>query len=300
MENITFMALMAAIVVLASVFTAFIPLGAILVMIALPLPSAIIAFYCRPRYYVIYVFGAIGLSIACTAWNFSSALFYTIPAVLTGLLYGFLAKKGAGAAFLIFSIGILNVGFSYLSILLIRLIYEVDMPSFLLGLIGLGESENAKTLMTAGIFAYSLVQSALSDLFIRIQSQPLEKEKKGKDLFLLYPVFGLVFLLILLPLSFFEERICYTLLIASLYWLVFAMGNSFPFSRKWIYVPLGLLFLIGVFLFYFFFQKLPIEKAVLLLGCPLAGLLFGIGLNNFVLFKQKRAPTINEQGKDAC
>ncbi len=116
LENLTFMALMAAVVIIASVFAAFVPLGAIIVMIALPLPSAVIAFYCRPRYYVIYLFGTIGIAIAATAWNFSSTLFYTIPAVLTGLLYGFLKRRGASTAETVFVTALLNLGLSYLSI----------------------------------------------------------------------------------------------------------------------------------------------------------------------------------------
>ena len=300
LENITFMALMAAIVVIASVFAAFVPLGAVLVMIALPLPSAIVAYYCRPRYYAIYLFGAIGLAIAATAWNFSSTLFYTIPAVLTGLLYGFSKRKGASIALAIFLVAILGVGLSYLSILLIRLIYEVDMPSFLLGLVGLGDSESAKRLILAGIFTYSLIQAALSNLFINLQTQPLpSKQGSGKSV-LLYPAYGLFLLAILLVLSFFEESFCYALLIGSLYWLVFALAEALPFPRKWIYAPLGLLFLLGVFFFYFFFQQLPLEKAILLLACPFAGLLLGLAINNFWLFKQGSDPTINEQGKDQC
>ena len=121
LENLTFMALMAAIVVIASVFAAFVPLGAVIVMIALPLPSAVVAYYCRPRYYIIYLFGAIGIAIAATSWNFSSTLFYTIPSVITGLLYGFLKQKGASIAESVFLVGLLNLGFSYLSILLIYL-----------------------------------------------------------------------------------------------------------------------------------------------------------------------------------
>ncbi len=300
LENITFMALMAAIVVIASVFAAFVPLGAVLVMIALPLPSAIVAYYCKPRYYVIYLFGAIGLAIAATAWNFSSTLFYTIPAVLTGILYGFSKRKGASIALTIFLVALLGVGLSYLCISLIRLIYEVDMPSFLLNLVGLSDSGNARLLVPTGIFAYALIQAALSNLFINLQSQPLEGKKTPSKSNLLYPAYGLLLLTTLLILSFFEETICYALLIGSLYWLVFSLADALPFSRKWIYAPLGLLFLVGVFLFYFFFQKLPLTKAILLLACPIAGLLMALLLNNLLLFKRRSDPKINEQGNDAC
>ena len=298
LENLTFMALMAAVVIIASVFAAFVPLGAIIVMIALPLPSAVIAFYCRPRYYVIYLFGTIGIAIAATAWNFSSTLFYTIPAVLTGLLYGFLKRRGASTAETVFVTALLNLGLSYLSIALIRLIYEVDMPTFLLGIVQLSESENAKTLVMAAVFAYSLVQASLSNLFIALQTQPLENQKAKSKTYLLYPVYGLTLLLVLLPLSFFEETVSYTLLVASSYWLVFSCAEAFPLARKWIYAPLGLLFLLGVFFFYFFFPSLPLIKAMLLVGCPFAGLLLGLSLNNLSLFKFPLEPTINGQGKE--
>lgn len=294
LENLTFMALMAAIVVIASVFAAFVPLGAVIVMIALPLPSAVVAYYCRPRYYIIYLFGAIGIAVAATSWNFSSTLFYTIPSVITGLLYGFLKQKGASIAESVFLVGLLNLGFSYLSILLIKAIYEVDMIAFLLGVLSLSDSLNAPKIVLAAMLAYSLVQASLSNLFINIQSQPLEKPERKWKGNLLYPVYGLALLSVMLILSFWEETVSYGLLTASVYWLVFSLADSLPFARKWIYAPLIFLFLLGAFFFYFYFQSLPLIKALLLFGCPIAGILIGVSLNNLMLFKMDANPTINE------
>jgi hypothetical protein len=92
-QNIAYISIMASIDVVFALFATFFPFGAIFLMLLLPLPSAVAAYYCKNRYIPVYLLASIGLSLIATIWDFQLTLFYAIPAICSGTLYGFLKQK---------------------------------------------------------------------------------------------------------------------------------------------------------------------------------------------------------------
>lgn len=292
--------MMAAINVIFSVFSVFVPLGAVFVVIALPLTSAIIAIYCKPKYYGIYLAATIGVCLAATAWDIKSTLFYTIPSIITGLTYGLLRKSKIPTSFNVFAVTVIQLALAYFSILLIKWIYEIEMIDFIVQLFGLKDSPLVKIVVPGAIFAYSLAQIALSHLFMSGELIYMkEEEVDDKRVAFFYPIIGLVFSLSATILVFFNPQVGYVLLIIAIYWTVFAaIGLFFPLTKVWIYILGGFLLLASLFLFALFYGQMPDHTALILFVLPLTAICLSSLLNNVLLFKKNRKSSrIGEQEK---
>ena len=167
-QNIAYISIMASIDVVFALFATFFPFGAIFLMLLLPLPSAVAAYYCKNRYIPVYLLASIGLSLIATIWDFQLTLFYAIPAICSGTLYGFLKQKRLTIGEIVFVTGILNMGLTYVSILLIDAIYSIDMINFLLTIITVQDAPLMPLIMPAAILAYALAQEAIVNIIMQM------------------------------------------------------------------------------------------------------------------------------------
>ena len=210
-QNIAYISIMASIDVVFALFATFFPFGAIFLMLLLPLPSAVAAYYCKNRYIPVYLLASIGLSLIATIWDFQLTLFYAIPAICSGTLYGFLKQKRLTIGEIVFVTGILNMGLTYVSILLIDAIYSIDMINFLLTIITVQDAPLMPLIMPAAILAYALAQEAIVNIIMQMimESVPSIERPYGKIHSLLYPAFGLLSGILLLVISFFSIETAY-------------------------------------------------------------------------------------------
>lgn len=296
-KNIAFMALMCAVNALFSVLAAFVPLSAVFLCLFLPLSSALVGFYCEGKYAPIYLSASIALSLGCTAWDLSSALFYTTPAILTGFAYGFLKKIGLGSAWTIFVVALLNGGLAYLSMPLIRLMYEIDMEESLLALIGISESEFAHTLFPSAVLAFSLAQIALVSLFIDLAWPKLAQEKQNgfKIPAVFTPIMVFFLSLLVLLFGFLNTPTSYFFLTAAVYWTVQSSFQMFPATHRWLYFVYMGFFLAGFACFAGCFSLLPDPLGLLLFATFLSAWCLGALLQDLLLWKQKSALKIKTQ-----
>ena len=71
-KTITFMAIVAAINVILSFMTNFVPFLTVVLIIVLPLTSSIVEVACEDKFFPIYAFGTLGLSFAVTFWKYTA------------------------------------------------------------------------------------------------------------------------------------------------------------------------------------------------------------------------------------
>jgi hypothetical protein len=270
-ENMTYMAMMAAINVIFSLFAAWIPLGAIFVMIALPLTSAVIAIYCKPKYYAIYLLATIGVCLAATAWDMKNTLFYVIPSIFTGLAYGVLRKTKVPVSIIVFLVTGLQMLITYGSIWLIQWIYEVNMVSFIEELLGVAGSPLMINIVPAAMFAYALGQTGLSHLFMTGELSHLnQQEAEDNWISWVYPIIGIVFGVASFALSFWEQILGYVFLITTLYWSCFSVASLFnPRAPIVVYIVGGVLLLGSFFAFAGCYSLLAEGQGLILLDLPL-------------------------------
>lgn len=298
-QNIAYMAMMAAINIIFSLIATFFPLSGIFIMVVLPFVNAMVGYYCKTVYYPIYLCAVIGLSIACTAWDFSNTLLYVVPAAVAGLAYGLLSKLGIPSSLLIFAMAIIDMGFAYLSLWIINLIYEIDMISFLLSLLSLEMSPLIEAIIPSAIFAYALGQASLAHLFIAIQPLKLNaKEASQAWWMLIYPLSSILFFLLTLCLAFFHPASAYFCMFSGIYWSIISISKDISKPQKWVFVCEGSSLLIGAILFSLLYSRLEEGLGLLLLSLPFAIAMIASLLWSVLLFKRGRAPKIEQAEKE--
>ena len=292
-ENIAFISLVAAFDALICLVGALLPFSAIFVMIVAPLTSALVAVYCKKRYLFIYLFAAMGICIAVTAWDFMTTLFYMIPGLITGAVYGFLWRIRLPMMLNLFFCTLVSLVFFLLSLLLIKGLLGADMVQVFLALIGRKGDVVAETIFPLFAFGYSLAQVAIMHAFLSAEIHRLENEERGEGrLILFYPLFAFLFLGTSLILAFFHAKTGYFLLGVGIYWAFASVSLYLPKPH-----PLAAVYLIAtvfasILIFAASYARVPSPGGLLLIAVPFALIAIGGELNFLLLRHQvKKSPT---------
>lgn len=166
-QNITYMAMMAAINVVFVLLTTFVPVLMFLIIFVLPLTSTIVTLYCKKRYFAIYALATIGLCMLVTFWNISDTLFYVIPSIISGFLFGIMIIYKIHSLWIIFSTAVVQLIFSYLMIPVTEWITEVNIVNVFASAFGVSNFVYLDYLVPSFIFFLSLTQSAFSYIVIK-------------------------------------------------------------------------------------------------------------------------------------
>lgn len=257
-ENMTLIAIAAGIDGLLALVSALLPLGALFLLFAIPLFSALVAIYCKKAYYPLYVLVALGVSLAASAWDLANTIFYLFPSLLTGGLYGILIDKKVPSSFLIFFTSCLQFVLFIATFFLIKAIYGVDMGALLLRLVNKPNEEPARIILPLFGYAYALSQVALVHFFavaslsrLGIQVAP-ERNRLP-----MYSFLSIAFLISAFILAFFFPAACYVLLGMGVYWAILSFYRLFLSPRAAVWIAFGFLCFLALLCFAAFYGKMP-------------------------------------------
>lgn len=116
------MSFMVAINVLCAFLTTVIPLVSIILIIFLPLTSALVEVTCKDRWFPIYAIATIGLSIVVSLSSIDFTIFYIVPSIFTGYIFGLFCKHNLPSMLAIFFATIIQTILSFSFIPLLQLI----------------------------------------------------------------------------------------------------------------------------------------------------------------------------------
>ena len=249
-KSIPLMALMAAINVIISELAGLSPIVSIFLILILPLTSTIVELCCKDRYFPIYALATFGLSLALTFWNIETTIFYVLPSIVTGYIFGLLAKHKIPAIWSIFAATLAQTAITYALIPLINFVFQVDIVSTFKTAFGLSQMFYVDLIIPTFIFAISLIQVSLSELIV---SQELQKfgivEIDNKLSHISGSLLGIASSLLIILFYFFNLEVAYLLLAFSLYFTVFNIVN-FAYSKNYYgFIAVGVVLLANVFLF---------------------------------------------------
>ncbi len=254
-ENLTLMAIMGAINALFSLFATWLPIISLFLVIILPFTSVIIALYCKPKYFLIYIVSTIGISLIITMYNMQYTIFYLIPAIFTGLAFGYLIRIKIHSSIILFATAILQFLLSYAMIPLIDAIYETSLIEQFLTLFNLVNKNYIYTIVPAFIFIIAFAQTTFS--YIAISSEI----KKFNFALITTPLKSYVndilttlFLVLTLFFAFFCSEASYVFLICALYFSCLTLINLCVKKKLWIYLSLGGSFFLFIVLFALFYE----------------------------------------------
>jgi hypothetical protein len=266
-QNLAFLGLMCALNAVVATLSTLVPLSSLFVIIFLPLVSSLTVILCEDKYTLVYVIAAIALSLSVTAYDITATLFYIIPAIIVGALYGFLLKKGFPTAYLIFVAALLEMALNYAALPLIQLMTGKDFLATLVGLLGLGSDAFVPKLYPTLIFAYSLMEVVLSHLVTSSVITTLKIETPNYNgLTWIYEILAISFSICAIGVGFAEISWAYWCLSAGLYFLVFSLLTYIRKLPVWTYILLGVMGAAGWVLFACLYSLMGVQAGLLLLG----------------------------------
>ena len=165
-RSMPLMAMMAAINVIFSLFTAFVPLLSVILIIFIPLTSTLVEVYCKDRYFPIYAIATLGLSVVVSLSAIDFTLFYLIPSIVTGYVFGLMAKKNFPSLWGILIASILQTGISFAFIPLIQLITEHNLIEDIIRILNVTDRTYFNNLLILMFFVVALIQTILSFIVV--------------------------------------------------------------------------------------------------------------------------------------
>ncbi len=244
-QNMAYMGLMAAVNVIFVVLTYFVPFLLFVLVFVLPLCSAIISYYCKKRYFPIYL---IVVSVICLLIDLPDTIFYVIPSLITGFLFGLFIQLKFPSVYIISITTIVQFGISLASLPLIKLISGRDIVIDMATMFQLQNYEYLDYVKYFFIYFISLVQIILT--FLVLQSE-LGKFgisfPDGKNRLYLLDILSIICCLLVVLFAFLVPEISYLFLITS---LIFVVGRIIylNFSHYKLYlIELGAFILITIF-----------------------------------------------------
>ena len=285
-QNIAFLAIMAAINVVLLLLATFLPYLLLFLTMLLPFVSLLVTIYCKKIYYPIYLLVTIGLSFIVSFDAISNILFYILPGVLSGFVFGYCLEKEIPSNYSIMYSALIYVICSYLSLIVCNALLDESIEEVYFTLLNLTELMWWRTYLIAPfIFAISIIQSSLSYLIIQSEIKKLGLEDKEIDdnFELLYL---LVFILLSLLTSFIKPEVYLMFLGFTIYEFLSIEKNVFRKSRKLFVISLGTFAIITLFSFAIFYSVIDSKFLLLLLVVPI----FIVGIIVFVnncLIKRK-------------
>lgn len=292
-ENITYMALMAAINVIFVLLTYFLPFMMFALIFVLPLSSTIVATYCKKRLYPIYAIVTVGVCLLVSMMDIGDTIFVVIPSIITGFLFGILIKQNIPSIIVIALTTIVQVVLTYPGLLLInQVIYpgKEDLFVVVCKMVGVTNESLISYIKHLLIGTICLIQQILTFIVIKSEIGKVGVEIEEKEwLDKLLPNIGIfVFSIFSVIFAVIFKQIAYLFMIGTALLGIYEIAVLILEKKGWIYISLGASLGGTIFLFAALYTVIPEPLGFLciqVLFC-LAGII-GL-LNNYLLTGSKK------------
>ena len=223
-KTISFMSFFVAINVICSFLTVVFPLLSVILVIFLPLTSAVVEVNCKDRWFPIYAFATIGLSIVVSLSSIDFTIFYIVPSIFTGYIFGLFTKKNLPKMFSLFIATIIQTFISFAFIPLLKAISGFDTFDFLAKILGISDVFWLQSIIFVAFFLIALIQMVLSFIVVDNELRKFGTQevcKYNQELIasissLLCATLSVVFAFVYLPLM-------YLMIATSFYFIVFVI-----------------------------------------------------------------------------
>lgn len=206
LQNLAYIGIMAAINIVFVLFCEFVPFLLFLFIFILSLASSIVAIYCEAKYIPIYM---IVTALLCCFINLGDTLFYIIPTLISGSIFGFCVKKKLSPISIIFITILVQILATYPCLGIYKAIYEIDLIPNMIALIGLADAPHQDYLTVLFMMIIAASQTVITYITNSYQFEKLHIEiKKDKNdskmiliILLLLSLFVLIFRFIYGPIA---------------------------------------------------------------------------------------------------
>lgn len=223
-RTICFMSFFVAINVICSFLTTGLPLLGIALIIFLPLTSAVVEVMCKDRWFPIYAFATIGLSIVVSLQSIDFTLFYIVPSIFTGYIFGLCAKRHIPSMFAIFVAALIQTGLSFTFIPIIKIITDQNILDVFVKIFRISDRFWFENLILLIFFVVALIQIILSCIVVDNELKKfIEAEEFKANQRIIASYSSLTSVIFSIILLFFALPACYLSIAFAFYFLVFVV-----------------------------------------------------------------------------
>lgn len=273
-QNIAYMAIMAAINVIFVLLTAVLPPLMFLIIFVLPLTSAVVTLFCKKRYFPIYFISTIALCLIVTSGIYIfDTFFYVIPSLITGFVFGFLIEKNVPSLYTMVISILVQYVITYLTFILLDNIFpELNFIDALLSIFGLSSFTFKDVFVhiflyflaaAQTVFTYAFLKSEVIklgftfNLEIKIYFIPLIIELSSL-------IIAIIMMFVYVPLCYIFIFICFPIVVYQIIELLYA-------KQKIIYVLLVVYIFVSALLFALLYPLVAHPLSIILVS-PFIGL----------------------------
>lgn len=245
------MAFFVAINVICSFVAIYAPVVSVALIIFLPLTSAVVEINCKDRWFPIYAVATIGLSIVVSLSQIDFTIFYVVPSIFTGYIFGLSMKRNLPEMFAVFFATIIQTALSFAFIPLINLISGTNLFDFIVKIFGISSRFWFNTWIILVFFLIALIQTILSYIVVKnelkkLGAKPVEKDSTLFASFatLISIIFAVVFTIVYLPLAYLLVGVSFFF---TTYTVIFQVKNN----KKLLLILDGCFCLITIFIYAF-------------------------------------------------
>ena len=288
-QNITYMALMAAINVIFVLLTTFIPFLFFLIVFVLPLTSTIVTLHCKKRFFPIYAITTIGLCLLCTIWKIDDTFFYVVPSIISGFVFGFMVEKKVPSFWIILSTGLLQIGFTYASIPLIKLMTGRNIIEDFATVFLIKDFVYLDYITPCFIFFIALAQEILAFVIIREELPKFGYSLNDpKNIPLSLSITTLSSIALVIIFAFIYGPIAYLFTLIALFLSIYAIAYLVLENKTIVYILLGVAVLTSFFLFAIFYRMVPVPLGLLFINILFFIVSIIVLINNYLLKRDKK------------
>lgn len=254
-RTICFMAFFVAINVICSLLAVYLPLISVILIIFLPLTSAVVEINCKDRWFPIYALATIGLSIVVTLSQIDFTIFYIVPSIVTGYVFGLISKKNLPDMFAIFIASILQTILTIVFIPLINYLGQTNLLDFIMKILKISDRFWFDTLLLLAVFLLSLIQVVLSYIVVDNELKKLGiKSKDQKDYYQIANCATLLSVFLCIGLSFISLKIALLLEGFAFYFASFIFLDQYRKNEKIMFILDAFSVLITIFAYGFLYK----------------------------------------------
>ena len=249
-RTICFMAFFVAINVVCSFLTTVLPLLSIILIIFLPLTSAIVEVMCKDRWFPIYAVATIGLSIVVSLSSIDFTIFYIVPSIFTGYIFGLFSKRNLPNMIAIFFAAIIQTGLSFAFIPLLQLITGSNLIDVFAKILRISNRFLFDTVLLLLFFLVALIQVILSFIVVQNELNKFGQKNECKYNQERIAAFSTITAALLSAIfSLFYMPLCYLFIGIAYYFAVFVIIFQVQSKNKFCLILDGAALLIGIVLF---------------------------------------------------
>ena len=273
-QNIAFMAIMAAINVVFVVLSNVLPVLLFLLVFVLPLTSTLVTIYCKKVYFPIYFVVTLALCFGVSAGFYIFDTFiYVLPSLITGFIFGFCIEKRVPAIYTLLIATAIQYGLTILTFFVLgKIVTNLDLTESIIIAFGLKDFEYKAVFIQVFLFIVAEIQIVISYIVTKVLVNRLGIEVNliCKQNYILYIVEVLSAGLAVLSYFYFPT---YTLVIVlfALPIYLYQLITLILQKRIWVWASVAGVHLVFIFLFAFLYEYTQAPNQFILIY-----LLFGL------------------------